>query len=86
MHGLMMDQPLLISELLRHADRHHGSTEIVSKTLDGPIHRYTYRDAHRRARRLAKAREHHRERQGEPRQQDPASAAPDHPSCALKSW
>jgi len=56
MHGLMMDQPLLISELIRHADRHHGDTEIVSKTVeDGAIHRYTYRDAHRRARRLAKA-------------------------------
>ncbi len=24
MYGLMMDQPLLISDLLRHADRHHG--------------------------------------------------------------
>jgi acyl-CoA synthetase (AMP-forming)/AMP-acid ligase II len=56
MHGLMMDQPLLISDLIRHADRHHGDTEIVSKTVeDGAIHRYTYRDAHRRARRLAKA-------------------------------
>jgi acyl-CoA synthetase (AMP-forming)/AMP-acid ligase II len=55
MHGLMMDQPLLISELIRHADRHHGSTEIVSKTVDGEIHRYTYREAHRRACRLANA-------------------------------
>ncbi|HUN67294.1 MAG TPA: 3-(methylthio)propionyl-CoA ligase [Burkholderiales bacterium] len=56
MHGLMMDQPLLISDLIRHADRHHGDTEIVSKTVeDGAIHRYTYRDAHVRARRLAKA-------------------------------
>jgi fatty-acyl-CoA synthase len=56
MLGLMMDQPLLISDLIRHADRHHGDTEIVSKTVeDGSIHRYTYRDAHRRARRLAKA-------------------------------
>ena len=35
---------------------HHGDTEIVSKTVeDGAIHRYTYREAHRRARRLAKA-------------------------------
>jgi fatty-acyl-CoA synthase len=51
-----MDQPLLISDLIRHADRHHGDTEIVSKTVeDGSIHRYTYREAHARARRLAKA-------------------------------
>src|SRR6185436_8288082 len=56
MLGLMMDQPLLISDLIKHADRHHGDTEIVSKTVeDGAIHRYTYREAHRRARRLAKA-------------------------------
>jgi acyl-CoA synthetase (AMP-forming)/AMP-acid ligase II len=55
MHGLMMDMPLLISDLLRHADRHHGSTEIVSKTVEGTIHRYTYREAHARARQLANA-------------------------------
>ena len=30
MQGLMMDMPLLISDLIRHADRHHGSTAIVS--------------------------------------------------------
>ena len=53
MLGLMMDMPLLISGLIRHADREHGDTEIVSRTIDGPIHRYTYRDAHRRSRQLA---------------------------------
>ncbi|HET7669167.1 MAG TPA: 3-(methylthio)propionyl-CoA ligase [Burkholderiales bacterium] len=55
MQGLMMDQQLLISSLIRHADRHHGAVEIVSKTVDGGIHRYTYREAHARARRLANA-------------------------------
>src|SRR5258707_1734602 len=56
MQGLMMDMPLLISDLIKHADRHHGDTEIVTKTVeDGSIHRYTYREAHRRARRLANA-------------------------------
>jgi acyl-CoA synthetase (AMP-forming)/AMP-acid ligase II len=63
MHGLMMDQPLLISDLIRHADRHHGDTEIVTLTVEGggikdgasAVHRYNYREAHRRARRLAKA-------------------------------
>jgi fatty-acyl-CoA synthase len=55
MQGLMMDMPLLISSLIQHADRFHGDTEIVSRTVEGPIHRYTYRDLHRRARRLAKA-------------------------------
>src|SRR5712664_1460236 len=55
MQGLMMDMPLLISGLLQHADRHHADTEIVSKTVDGSVHRYTYRDAHARARKLANA-------------------------------
>jgi acyl-CoA synthetase (AMP-forming)/AMP-acid ligase II len=51
----MQNQPLLLSSLLQHADRFHGSTEIVSRTVEGPIHRYTYKDAARRARKLADA-------------------------------
>lgn len=55
MHGLMMRQPLLISSLLQHADRYHGTTEIVTRLPEGGLHRYTYHDAHRRARQLARA-------------------------------
>ena len=56
MHGLMMDMPLMISDLIRHAERHHASGAIVSKRVeDGERHAYTYRDANRRARRLANA-------------------------------
>ena len=55
MHGLMMDMPLLITDLIRFADQNHGDTEIVSKTVEGGMHRYTYREAHARAKRLAKA-------------------------------
>ncbi|MFI5337718.1 MAG: 3-(methylthio)propionyl-CoA ligase [Opitutales bacterium] len=55
MHGLMMNQPLLISSILRHADQCHGDTEIVTRLTEGGIHRYTYRDAHRRSRQLARA-------------------------------
>ena len=55
MLGQMMDIPLLISSLIMHADRHHGDTEIVTRTVEGPIHRYTYRDAHLRSRQLAGA-------------------------------
>jgi acyl-CoA synthetase (AMP-forming)/AMP-acid ligase II len=55
MRGLMMDMPLLVSRLLCHADREHGDTQIVTRTVEGPIHRYTYRDAHRRSRQLANA-------------------------------
>ena len=55
MHGLMMDQPLLISSIARHADRLYGDQEIVSFTVDNPRHRYTYRESFSRARRLANA-------------------------------
>ena len=55
MHGLMMNLPLQISSLIRHADRYHGDTQIVSRLVEGGIHRYTYSDAHRRARQLANA-------------------------------
>ncbi len=53
--GQMMDQPLIVSSLLVHAERFHGDTEIVSRTIEGPIHRYTYADAAKRARQAAKA-------------------------------
>ena len=55
MNGLMMQQPLLISSLIVHADRHHGETEIVSRRVEGDIHRYTFRDCHRRSRQMANA-------------------------------
>ncbi len=55
MQGLMMDMPLLISSILRHAARHHGDAEIVSRRLEGDIHRYTYADCEQRARTLADA-------------------------------
>jgi 3-(methylthio)propionyl---CoA ligase len=55
MQGLMMDRPLLVSGLIEHADRFHGGAEIVSKTVEGAMHRYGYRDAHARAKRVAKA-------------------------------
>jgi 3-(methylthio)propionyl---CoA ligase len=55
MQGLMMEMPLLVSSLLVHADRHHGDAQIVSRRIEGDIHRYTYREAHARARRLANA-------------------------------
>ncbi|HYE01099.1 MAG TPA: 3-(methylthio)propionyl-CoA ligase [Alphaproteobacteria bacterium] len=55
MRGLMMDRPLLISSLLTHAERHHGTTEIVSRSVEGPIHRTDWAGIAGRARRLAQA-------------------------------
>ncbi|MRX06319.1 long-chain-fatty-acid--CoA ligase [Pseudoduganella sp. FT25W] len=53
--GQMMDQPLLISTILDFAARHYGSSEIVSQRVEGDLHRYTFRDCHRRAKQLAQA-------------------------------
>ena len=55
MLGLMQNQPLLISGLIEFAERHHGDTEIVSRRVEGDIHRYTYKDSARRARQVAGA-------------------------------
>ena len=55
MLGLMQSQPLLISSLIEHAERHHGDAEIVSRRVEGDIHRYLWRDAARRARQVAHA-------------------------------
>ena len=55
MRGLMTDSPLLISSLIRHAARVFGDQEIVSRSVEGPIHRTTYRAIDHRAQRLANA-------------------------------
>ncbi len=55
MLGQMQDVPLLISSLIRHADRHHGGVEIVSRRTEGDIHRTTYSQVHARAQQLAHA-------------------------------
>lgn len=51
--GLMQDRPLLLPTVLEHAATWHGDVEIVSREADGEIHRATYAETARRARRLA---------------------------------
>ena len=53
--GQMMSQPLLISGILEYAARHYPTTEIVSKRVEGDLHRYTYHDCHVRAKKMANA-------------------------------
>ena len=53
MNGLMMDVRLSITSIMQHAEQVNGDTEIVSVTRDNPRHRYTYREAFARTRRLA---------------------------------
>ena len=55
MHGLMMDTPLLITEIMRFADRNFANREIVSVTFDDPRHRTNWGEVFRRARKLATA-------------------------------
>src|SRR6476469_7826129 len=55
MMGQMMSQPLLISSIIDFAARHYGDVEIVSRRVEGDLHRYTYRDCRQRARRVAHA-------------------------------
>src|SRR5437667_8055086 len=55
MQGLMSERPLLVSAILKHAGIYHSDREVVSRTPEGPIHRYTYGEAERRSKRLAKA-------------------------------
>jgi fatty-acyl-CoA synthase len=51
----MMERPLLITDIMRFADRNYPDVEIVSVTLDTPRHRCTWRDVFRRTRQLANA-------------------------------
>ncbi|MBN8486734.1 MAG: fatty-acid--CoA ligase [Burkholderiales bacterium] len=53
--GQMMSMPLMISSLLTHAARHAADTEIVSKRVEGDIHRTTWSALEKRARQLAQA-------------------------------
>ena len=53
MFGLMMNRQLTINSLIAFAAQFHGDTEIVSRTVEGPIHRYTYGEAYQRIHKLA---------------------------------
>lgn len=55
MHGLMMNRPLLISQILEFAAGNYPDQEIVSRTTEGDIHRYTYPEMAQRTRQLANA-------------------------------
>jgi len=55
MLGLMQDRPLLISQIIDFAAAAYPDVEIVTRTVEGPIHRYGYKDAHKRAKQVAEA-------------------------------
>ncbi|WP_338799130.1 3-(methylthio)propionyl-CoA ligase [Acidovorax sp. DW039] len=53
MYGLMQEQALLISSLIKSAERYHGDVEVVSRRVEGDLHRYTWRDVAARSRHVA---------------------------------
>jgi len=55
MLGNMMQQPLLISTIIAQAASLYPHTEIVSRRVEGDIHRYGYADCYRRSCQLAHA-------------------------------
>jgi len=55
MLGLIQDRPLLISSQIEYAGLNHGDVEIVSRSIEGPIHRTNYRNVNLRAKKLAQA-------------------------------
>ncbi|WP_091741979.1 long-chain-fatty-acid--CoA ligase [Phenylobacterium immobile] len=54
MLGLMQDWPLTLDRIIAHARTWHGETEVVSRSIEGPILRSTYGQIHERARRLSR--------------------------------
>ncbi len=65
MRGMMMDRPLLISQLVAYSAAYHRDAEIVSRAVEGGIHRYRYPDLEARAKCLAKALQRHGVRLGD---------------------
>ncbi|MEI9917468.1 MAG: long-chain fatty acid--CoA ligase [Bacteroidota bacterium] len=55
MRGLMMDYQLTLPTILRRAESLYGDREVVSHLPDRTIHRYTYRDFAKRAKKLSAA-------------------------------
>ncbi len=54
MRGLMQDWPLLCHKVLDHAATQHGDREVISRSVEGPIHRTNYAEVRERAKRVSK--------------------------------
>jgi fatty-acyl-CoA synthase len=55
MFGLMQQQSLLISSLIEFAEKHHGDGEIISRRVEGDIHRSSWATVGQRSRQVANA-------------------------------
>ena len=54
MLGMMQDWPLLCHKIIDHAAIQHGGRDVISRSVEGPLHRTSYAEVRRRALRLAK--------------------------------
>jgi fatty-acyl-CoA synthase len=59
MLGQMQDWPLLVHKIIDHAELYHGDREVVTRSVEGPIHRTNYREIAVRSRRVAEALDRH---------------------------
>src|SRR5579871_4959220 len=57
MLGLMQGWPLLCHKIIEHAARYHGGQEVVTRSIEGPIHRTNYRQIDERALKVSQMRE-----------------------------
>jgi len=55
MLGLMQDWPLLCHKIIDHAAIQHGGREVVSRSIEGPVHRTNYREIRARSLKVAQA-------------------------------
>ena len=55
MLGLMQDWPLLCHRIIEHAAAIHGNQEVVTRSVEGPIVRTTYKQIHERALKVSQA-------------------------------
>ncbi len=54
MLGLMQDWPLLCHRIIDHAAIQHGDRQVISRSIEGPIHTTNYRQIRQRALQVAK--------------------------------
>jgi fatty-acyl-CoA synthase len=55
MLGLMQNWPLLCHRIIEHAAAIHGNQEVVTRSVEGPVVRTTYKQIHERALRVSQA-------------------------------
>jgi fatty-acyl-CoA synthase len=65
MLGLMQNWPLLCHRVIDHAAAQHGAREVVTRTIEGPIHRTNYGEVRARALKVAQRLEREGVRQGD---------------------